>query len=132
MASAPMRAPWLASTEAMVPVSCVAIASRNAKSARQHARRQLELLGVLVEQAREHALTDVEFFGDLGRARCVELAAFTNQNAATCTSASSATKNTMMRVCRRWMRIKTRRQRQSHEGPRNTIGMSRNYRGLGF
>ena len=33
---------------------------------RQHARRQLELLGVLLEQAREHALTDVEFFVDLG------------------------------------------------------------------
>ena len=32
---------------------------------RQHARGKLELLGVLVEQSREHALTDVEFFGDL-------------------------------------------------------------------
>ncbi len=32
----------------------------------QHARRELELLGVLVEQASEHALTDIEFFGDLG------------------------------------------------------------------
>ena len=32
----------------------------------QHARGKLELLGVLLEQAREHALTDVEFFFDLG------------------------------------------------------------------
>ena len=32
----------------------------------QHARRELELLGVLLEQAREHALADVELFFDLG------------------------------------------------------------------
>src|SRR5690349_3271349 len=31
----------------------------------QHTRRQLELLGVLLEQACKHALADVEFFGDL-------------------------------------------------------------------
>ena len=49
----------------MVPVSWVAMASRNAKSHGEHARRQLELVGVLVEQAREHALTDVELFLDL-------------------------------------------------------------------
>ena len=34
--------------------------------AREHSRGQLELLGILVEQAREYALADVEFFGDLG------------------------------------------------------------------
>ena len=66
MAVAPMRAPWLARTEAMVPVSCVAMASRNAKSAASTRADSLSFSAFWSSSAREYALTDVEFFGDLG------------------------------------------------------------------